>query len=78
MSGPERRGRDRMWIAKPVYESLPYFYLVAGLLLLTAAMYVTHGYWPTICFTAGCICLVAGVVIFLKRRDSRHGKRRGT
>ena len=52
-----------MWIAKPVYESLPYFYLVAGLLLLTAAMYVTHGYWPTVCFTTGCICLVAGVVI---------------
>ncbi len=23
-----------MWISKPIYESLPYFYLVAGLVVL--------------------------------------------
>ena len=65
-----------MWIAKPIYESLPYFYLLVGVISLGAAMYVTHGYWPTICFTLGFLCLVAGLVILLKRRDSRLDSRR--
>ncbi len=34
-------------------------------------MYVTYWYWPTICFVLGIICLVAGLVLLLKRRDYR-------
>lgn len=60
-----------MWISKPIYESLPYFYLVVGVLCLVAAMYVNHWYWPTICFVTGVVCLVAGLVVLLKRRDAR-------
>ena len=66
-----------MWIAKPIYESLPYFYLLVGALSLLGAMYVTHGYWPTICCVVGCLCLLAGLVVLLKRRDSRMDTRRG-
>lgn len=64
-----------MWIAKPVYESLPYFYLVVGVIALAAAMYVNHGYWPTICFGLGLTCLVGGLVVLLKRRDARIDNR---
>ena len=60
-----------MWIAKPIYEGLPYFYLVVGAISLAASMYVNHWYWPTICFVLGLLCLVAGLVVLLKRRDSR-------
>ena len=60
-----------MWIAKPIYESLPYFYLLVGGVSLGASMYVNHWYWPTICFVTGIGCLVAGLVVLLKRRDSR-------
>ena len=49
-----------MWIAKPIYEGLPYFYLVVGAISLAASMYVNHWYWPTICFVLGLLCLVAG------------------
>jgi hypothetical protein len=66
-----------VWIAKPIYESLPYFYLLVGALSLLGAMYVTHGYWPTICFVVGFLCLLAGLVVLLKRRDSRMDTRRG-
>ena len=66
-----------MWIAKPIYESLPYFDLLVGALSLLGAMYVTHGYWPTICFIVGFLCLLAGLVVLLKRRDSRMNTRRG-
>ena len=65
-----------MWISKPIYEALPYFYLVAGLAALTASMYLAHWYGPTICFTLGLVCLVAGLVVLLKRRDYRLDDRR--
>ena len=65
-----------MWISKPIYESLPYFYLLAGGLCLCASMYVNHWYWPTICFSTGLVCLVGGLVVLLKRRDFRMTERR--
>jgi len=65
-----------MWISKPIYESLPYFYLLAGALCLGASMYVNHWNWPTICFATGLVCLVGGLVVLLKRRDFRTTDRR--
>lgn len=64
-----------MWVSKPIYESLPYFYLVVGAITLAASMYVNHWYWPTICFSMGLFCLVAGLVVYLKRRDARSSRR---
>ena len=52
-----------MWVSKPIYESLPYFYLLVGALTLGASMYLNHWYWPTICFVVGLGCLVAGLVM---------------
>ena len=67
-----------MWISKPIYESLPYFYLLVGVISLSASMYVNHWYWPTICFVTGVVCLVGGLVVLLKRRDSRVTHRRSS
>ena len=75
----ENQAGDRfsmMWISKPIYESLPYFYLMIGVLCLGASMYVKHWYWPTICFFVGLVCLVAGMTVILKRRDHRVADRR--
>jgi len=65
-----------MWISKPLYEALPYFYLLAGIASLAASMYLNHWHWPTICFSLGLLCLVAGLVVLLKRRDYRLDDRR--
>ena len=65
-----------MWVSKPIYESLPYFYLLAGAICLGASMYVNHWHWPTICFVSGLLSLVAGLVVLLKRRDHRGADRR--
>ena len=65
-----------MWVSKPIYESLPYFYLLVGAISLAASMYLNHWYWPTICFVVGLGCLVAGLVVWLKRRDHRDLDRR--
>ncbi len=65
-----------MWISKPVYESLPYMYLIVGGVFLASSMYVNYSYWPTICFVSGLVCLVAGLVVLLKRRDYRQTDKR--
>ena len=60
-----------MWVSKPIYESLPYFYLLAGAISLGASMYINYWHWPEISFITGLLCLVAGLVVLLKRRDYR-------
>lgn len=65
-----------MWVAKPIYESLPYVYLLLGGISLAASMYVNYWYWPTISFVTGIVCLVGGLVVLLKRRDYRVNDRR--
>ena len=67
-----------MWVSKPIYECLPYFYLATGVISLAASMYLNHWYWPTICFVVGISTLVGGLVLFLKRRDFRHQDHRGS
>ena len=65
-----------MWLSKPIYESLPYFYLLVGALSLAASMYLNHWHWPSICFAMGVLGLVAGLAVWLKRRDHRSQGRR--
>ena len=65
-----------MWVSKPIYESLPYFYLLVGLLSLAGSMYLNYWYWPEVCFGIGLFCLVAGLVVWLRRRDHRDHHRR--
>ena len=76
MNRPRGRKNNDMWVSKPIYESLPYFYLLVGAVSLGASMYLNHWYWPTICFVVGLLCLVAGLVVLLKRRDYRVTDRR--
>jgi hypothetical protein len=61
----------RIWLSKPIYETLPYFYLLAGAICLVASLYLDYWYWPTICLIGGAACLAVGLVIFLRRRDFR-------
>ena len=61
----------RIWLSKPIYEILPYFYLLAGAACLFASLYLNYWYWPIIGLVAGVICLVLGLVVFMRRRDFR-------
>jgi hypothetical protein len=62
----------RLWINKPSYETLPYLYVASGLALLLASLYLNFWYWPTICLVSGIVCMVFGLIVFLKRRDYRR------
>ena len=60
-----------MWLSKPLYEALPIYYVAIGLIALVARLYVNYWYWPLICTVVGIGSLVAGVFVWLKRRDRR-------
>ena len=38
-----------MWLSKPIYEALPFYYFAIGLVALLARLYVDYWYWPLIC-----------------------------
>jgi hypothetical protein len=65
-----------MWLSKPVYEGLPFYYMGLGLASLTASFYIEFWYWPRICALAGLTLLVGGLVLWLKRRDYRSSRSR--
>jgi hypothetical protein len=60
-----------LWLAKPFYEALPYLYMVVGLLLLGGSWLASRPPWPTLLLAAGCLSLLGGLVIWLRRRDYR-------
>jgi hypothetical protein len=52
-----------MWLSKPVYEALPYYYVALGATALLARLYVDYWYWPLICAVVGVGSLAAGVFV---------------
>jgi predicted MFS family arabinose efflux permease len=65
-----------MWLVKPLYELLPYYYISIGIAALAAGMYVNSWYWPQILAAGGFGGLVGGLVVLLKRRDYRSSRSR--
>ena len=66
----------RIWLSKPFYELLPYIYLLAGVSLLLASLYLDYWFWPTLCLIFGILCLVLGLFVLLRRRDFRRKPRK--
>ena len=60
-----------MWISRPLYELLPYLYMLLGAGLLTAAWLVQLQVWPSIFLAVGALSLMAGLVLWLRRKDYR-------
>ena len=60
-----------MWLARPVYEFLPYLYMLVGVALLGAAWFIEMSTLPSIFMLVGVLSLMAGLVLWLRRRDYR-------
>ena len=56
---------------KPVYESLPALYVLAGALLLWLSYRDRDSWWSTLCAVGGLVAMVAGLMIWMRRRDYR-------
>lgn len=65
-----------MWLARPLYESLPYYYFVVGFLLLASSLHLNVWYWPIIFAASGLASVVAGLVVWLRRRAYRRSRSR--
>jgi len=63
-----------MWIPRPLYETLPYFYMAVGVGLLGAAYFMEQG--PRgLLLVAGAAGLTLGLVLWMRRRDYRASQR---
>ena len=60
-----------MWLPRPVYEFLPYVYMLVGVGLLVAAWFVDMQTLPSIFMIVGALSLMGGLVLWLRRRDYR-------
>ena len=64
--------RPGLRLSRPVYESLPWLYILSGLLALAASYrHKEHGMIITFVGIVGFVALLAGIVILLRRRDFR-------
>jgi hypothetical protein len=63
-----------MWIPRPLYETLPYLYMVSGAGLLGAAYFMEQG--PRgLLLVLGAAGLTLGLVLWMRRRDYRASQR---
>ena len=62
--GPQR-------LSRPVYEGLPWFYVICGVAALTISYFLPSGVLSVIAGMAGLAGVLGGVVILLRRRDYR-------
>lgn len=60
-----------MWLARPIYEVLPYVYMLLGIVLLAGAWIVQAEILPSVFMAVGALSLLAGIVLWLHRRDYR-------
>lgn len=68
-----------MWLSKPIYEALPYYYVALGAALAAVGFLYADAwswYWEEICVVLGACALVAGLVLLLKRRGYRASRSR--
>jgi Flp pilus assembly protein TadB len=65
-----------MWLAKPIYELLPYAYIAVGTASIIAAAYIQVWLWPQIGAAVGVVGIVGGIALLLKRRGYRSSRSR--
>jgi hypothetical protein len=63
---------SRHRLSRPVYEGLPWVYLLGGLLALIASYWQTSAAWSVALGLPGLLALMAGAVVLLRRRAYRR------
>lgn len=63
-----------MWLARPIYELLPYVYMLVGILLAVVSYWVNDAHWSSWLLGGGGVALLIGLVFWLKRKDYRKAQ----
>jgi len=62
-----------MWIPTPIYEALPYLYIIGGVLFISGTLYIgLSAPGAALYIACGLISIVYGAVIFAKRQAYRQ------
>jgi hypothetical protein len=64
-----------MRVSRPLYESLPYAYIVIGVAAVIASFAWRVEDWSGILAIFGIVAIVGGLVLVLRRRDYRIQQR---
>ena len=64
-----------MRIVRPLYEALPYAYIVIGVAAVGASFVWRVANWSGILAVFGLVAVVGGLMLALRRRDYRIQKR---
>lgn len=63
-----------MWIPTPIYESLPYAYIIGGVLFISGTLYIgLHTASASFYIGCGLFSIVFGAAIFARRQAHRRG-----
>jgi hypothetical protein len=65
-----------MWLPSFLYESLPFWYLGIGGVLIGFAFATESGWWPEIFAAGGLVALVIGLALILRRKGYRASRSR--
>ena len=65
-----------MWIPGPIYESLPYAYIIGGVLFISGTLYIgLTAPGASLYIACGLISIIYGAAIFSKRQAPRSKSR---
>jgi hypothetical protein len=65
-----------MWLPTPIYERVPQFWFLIGLLFISVGLYIGFEYVLTIYYVGlGLLCCACGIGIFLLRRRRREDRK---
>ena len=56
---------------KPFYESLPAAYAALGAAMLWLSYHWREAWWSTLCALGGLVAMIAGLAVWMHRRDYR-------
>ena len=63
--------RPNPHISRPVYEGLPWLYIILGLVALLTSYLLARGTLSLLVGVLGLVCVVGGFALLLRRRDYR-------
>lgn len=62
-----------MWIPGPLYESLPYLYVVGGVLFISGTLYIgLESEGAALYIICGLISICSGLLVFVRRQNARQ------